>query len=125
MTAESVYRSALILMGESPDSTAFSEAALSALSLIVAELTPLRDAYHAAYGQPTAGEASCIGCLCEELPLPTVLFPATVYALTAMLCRDHNPDYAAVLEEKYRALCQSLWEVLPAKVHPVQDSYPE
>lgn len=124
MTAESVYRSALTLLGEHPDSTHLTETALSALSLIVLELEPLYAAYDAAYGQAHT-PASAVNCLCDPLTMPAVFFPTLVYALTASLCRSYNAEYAAVLEEKYRSHCQSLWAILPAAVHPVRDSYSE
>ena len=124
MTAESVLRSALTLIGEQSDSTCFTEAALCSLQRIVLETQPLYTAYLAAYGQENTPEKP-ICCLSDELPCPTVLFPAFVYALASALCHSYNAEYADVLAEKYRAVCRGLWEVLPATVHPVQDCYSE
>ncbi len=122
MIWESVYRAALLSIGEKADCPLFCETAVVALDLAAKRLSALYSAYATVRGEEEKPILS-VTSLVEECPFPATFFEALVYSLCASLLQNEDTEGAKAWREREKEAIKRIESDLPAYIHAIEDCY--
>jgi hypothetical protein len=122
MIWESVYRAALLSIGEKADCPLFCETAVLALDLAAKRMSALYSAYMHVRGEEEKPILT-VTSLLEECPFPAPFFEALVYSLCASLLQNEDTEAAKAWRAREKEALATLESSLPACIHAIEDCY--
>ncbi len=122
MIWESVYRAALLSIGEKADCPLFCETAVLALDLAAKRMSALYSAYMRVRGEEEKPILT-VTSLLEECPFPAPFFEALVYSLCTSLLQNEDTEAAKAWRAREKEALATLESSLPACIHAIEDCY--